>query len=204
MPGLGGLSRGEARGEERLKIVFPEKNVEVRKSFITLVLRSAIMQITVTAGEQVFTVEVPPDMEIENVKALCEAESGIAMAEMVLLLDGKALSDDKQTAVAAGLKDGEMVLLQRRPRPGQQGQGGVHMPDFSQIVVPGPSSSSSSHPARHSDDPQMIRDMLRANPDQLALLRQNNVRLAEAYDSGSMEEFAKVRSKRCWCRFTCY
>ena len=34
--------------------------------------------------------------------------------------------------------------------------------------------------------------MLRANPDQLALLKQNNPRLAEALESGKLEEFAKV------------
>ena len=34
--------------------------------------------------------------------------------------------------------------------------------------------------------------MLAANPDQLALLKQNNPRLAEAFTSGNLEEFAKV------------
>jgi hypothetical protein len=37
--------------------------------------------------------------------------------------------------------------------------------------------------------------MLAANPDQLALLRQNNPRLAEAYQSGSLDEFAKAQSR---------
>lgn len=42
------------------------------------------------------------------------------------------------------------------------------------------------------DDPAMIRDMLLANPDQLALLQQNNPALAEAVLSGSLDNFADV------------
>ena len=47
---------------------------------------------------------------------------------------------------------------------------------------------------RRDEDPAYIRDMLSASPDQLALLKQNNPRLAEAHQSGSLEQFAKVGS----------
>lgn len=76
--------------------------------------------------------------------------------------------------------------------------------DFSRIHVPG---SGPSTPNRNTntmsgsgnsqqqapplsvgqqDDPAMIRDMLLANPDQLALLQQNNPTLADAVLSGSL------------------
>ncbi|KAK8728180.1 hypothetical protein OTU49_009152 [Cherax quadricarinatus] len=42
------------------------------------------------------------------------------------------------------------------------------------------------------DDPAVIRDMLLANPEQLALLRHNNPKLAEALTSGDLEKFASV------------
>ena len=42
------------------------------------------------------------------------------------------------------------------------------------------------------DDPAMIRDMLLANPDQLALLQQNNSALADAVMSGSLGNYANV------------
>ena len=34
--------------------------------------------------------------------------------------------------------------------------------------------------------------MLRANPDQMAMLKQNNPKLSEALESGDLEAFAKV------------
>lgn len=62
--------------------------------------------------------------------------------------------------------------------------------DFSAIQVPqsGPSTPNRAPPLSvgFRDDPAMIRDMLRANPDQLALLQQNNPALAEAMLSGSL------------------
>ena len=66
---------------------------------------------------------------------------------------------------------------------------------FLQIFVSGagPSQPRPQQPAaRNEDDPAWIREMLAANPDQLALLKQNNPKLSEAYESGSLEQFAKV------------
>jgi DNA damage-inducible protein 1 len=60
--------------------------------------------------------------------------------------------------------------------------------DFSGIQVPGSSGGARSS----KDETAMIRDMLLANPDQLAILQQNNPALADAMLSGSLDEFGKV------------
>ncbi|XP_042239765.1 protein DDI1 homolog 2-like isoform X2 [Homarus americanus] len=44
----------------------------------------------------------------------------------------------------------------------------------------------------NQEDPAMIRDMLLANPEQLALLRHNNPKLAESLLSGGMDDFVTV------------
>merc|ERR1719233_2224920 len=113
--------------------------------------------------------------------------------------------DLKKSLKDYGVSEGDMVMMDRMrrqaprqvqsaPRPAA---GGAPSWDFSQIQIPsnllgGGAGAGPSQPARNEEDPAWIREMLQANPDQLALLKQNNPRLAEAYESGNLEEFAKV------------
>ncbi|XP_071945805.1 protein DDI1 homolog 2-like isoform X2 [Antedon mediterranea] len=67
--------------------------------------------------------------------------------------------------------------------------------DFSRISVPGSSNQTWSQQPRTmqprvtSPNPALLRDSLLANPDQAALLKQRNPRLADALTSGSLEKF---------------
>ena len=67
------------------------------------------MKVTVaTLSDTVFTLEVAADMEVENFKALCEVESGIPAAEMVLLFNGQV---QHLNSPIASFNTSEMVLL---------------------------------------------------------------------------------------------
>ncbi|XP_023326271.1 protein DDI1 homolog 2 [Eurytemora carolleeae] len=144
-------------------------------------------------------------------QAFCEIEAGIPSTEIGLLFNGIPLLENSKTLAQYGIKDGDMIVLDRiRPRGAEQqraigggglgaavgGAGGLPTFDFSRIQIPtnlgGGGGGSRPAAARNEEDPAFIREMLSANPDQLALLKQNNPRLAEAHQSGNLEEFAKV------------
>merc|ERR1712029_274132 len=78
------------------------------------------------------------------------------------------MTDARKSLKDYGVKDGDMVMMDRIRRQQRPAA------------------------ARSEDDPGWIREMLAANPDQLALLKQNNPKLAEALESGDLEAFAKV------------
>lgn len=83
------------------------------------------MQITVTTlSDQIFTLDVSEDLELENFKALCEFEIGIPASEIAIVSNGRPLHDDKRTLKQYEIKNGDMVLLQHiRGVQGQQSVG---------------------------------------------------------------------------------
>lgn len=71
------------------------------------------MQITITTlSDQLVTIDVSEDLELENFKVLCEIETGVPALEMALFWNGRPLHDGKLTLRQYGLKNGEIVLIQ--------------------------------------------------------------------------------------------
>merc|ERR1719402_490316 len=136
---------------------------------------------------------------LDNKKSL--KDYGVKEGDMIILDRIRSTPQNPQSAAG-------QAAAARAAAPsggGARGGGGASLNfDFSQIQIPtnllgggggaaGPSGgAASAAQARREDDPVFIRDMLRANPDQLSMLKQNNPRLAEAYESGNIDEFSKV------------
>lgn len=61
-----------------------------------------------------YVVEIDENMELENVMALLEAESGIPVAEQSISYDGRDLSNPKATMKESGVGNKAMLLLRRK------------------------------------------------------------------------------------------
>ena len=72
------------------------------------------MKITVTTlNDEIFSLDVSEDLELENFKVFCEIESGIPSNEILINHNGKPLIENQQSLKALGIADGDIVILQR-------------------------------------------------------------------------------------------
>lgn len=181
---------------------------------------AARMKITVTTlNDLLISIDVSPDMEIENLKALCECEVGFPANDMVITHEGRPLLDNKKDLAAYGVKEDDVLLIQQMNPQNTSGQlpnlgidfGAIQLPnaapanpnpttgiDFGAIQVPGsrPANPAPAQPqaavAPTKNTAERMWEELQAYPDRLALLRQNNPSLADAFQAGDKETFNRV------------
>ncbi|KAF8914366.1 hypothetical protein CPB84DRAFT_84380 [Gymnopilus junonius] len=116
------------------------------------------MELTfVTDLGQTFVVEIDPNMELENVMALLEAESLIPVNEQAISYEGRELSNPKATMQELGVTGTNAMLLLRR-----------------KVAAPGRSMEQ---------DAEMMRLQLLGDPNLMAQLRASQPEIADAAQS---------------------
>ncbi|KAG8926531.1 DNA damage-inducible protein 1 [Tulasnella sp. 418] len=63
---------------------------------------------------QSYSIEVDPQMQLEDIMALLEAESGIPINEQSISVEGRDLNDPKATLASLRIGDNAMLLLRRK------------------------------------------------------------------------------------------
>jgi DNA damage-inducible protein 1 len=68
--------------------------------------------ILTTLDGNIYPVEVSADIELVNLKALCELETKIPAERMKLFHEGKPLTDDNKTLAAFNVKEDDIIMVQ--------------------------------------------------------------------------------------------
>jgi len=123
---------------------------------------------------QSYTIEIDPQMELENIMALLEADSGIPVAEQSISFQGTDLVNPKATISECGVGDDAVLLLRRK------------------VTVAGRTIEQDAEMMRLQllGDPELMRQLREKQPDLAAaassdpaqfarLLRQTHQRLQE-------------------------
>ncbi|XP_064538354.1 protein DDI1 homolog 2 [Drosophila montana] len=112
------------------------------------------MKITVTTtDDKLFFLDVAEDLELENLKALCAMEIGTEVSQIMVLFNGRELTNDKQSLKQFGVRDGDCIVLERRrsnPNRTAGNNPSISHLDFSSIAVPGTSTTGGSPPAQNA------------------------------------------------------
>ncbi|GAA5886284.1 hypothetical protein JCM5296_003548 [Sporobolomyces johnsonii] len=146
------------------------------------------MLVTVATEEgNTFSLDLDPTMELENVLALLEAESGIAVDDQLLFFSGKQLTGLKDSLESSGVNSGDVLLLrQKSTDPGSQSVAGRNV----------------------DRDSEIMRRQLLGDPRQMARLREELPEIAAAAESdparfrellhqfSSMQESARLQQQR--------
>ena len=60
-----------------------------------------------------YTVEVNSDIEVINLKALCEQETSIPVDQISLYYNGRPITGDSNTLASYSIKDNDIIMVQR-------------------------------------------------------------------------------------------
>jgi len=140
------------------------------------------MKILLTTLEgNIYPVEVSSDIEVVNLKALCEQETNIVASKMSLTHNGQPLSDDSRSLSSYNVKEDDILMIQQIV--GNNPAVNVPLIDFSSISVPQSrprSSNSTSGTSSSAANMSNMRRLLMSDPAQFEMIRQRYPDLADA------------------------
>ncbi|KAF9986343.1 DNA damage-inducible protein 1 [Modicella reniformis] len=128
----------------------------------------------------IHTIEVDSQMELENIKALLEADCHIPADEQVLLHNNRELQDPKSTLEANNVAPDDILTLQRRSNKQRTSIS---------TITPGSGAGPSVHPGQiaqgggNPHDAEQIRQHVISNPSLLRQLRETQPELAAAAEN---------------------
>jgi len=136
----------------------------------------------VTDIGETYPVEIDPNMTLEDVMALLEAESGIPVAEQSISCEGRDLGNVKHTMLECGVPDNSMLHLRRK----------VNMPGGRQVE-----QDAEMMRLQLLGDPQLMQQ-LRATQPEIADAAQNDPAkfaqlLRQTRDRNTQAELARLR-----------
>lgn len=149
-------------------LIFPGVAVTCFSSLSPLL---SSMITVVTEDDRTFPMDVDVSIELENLKALIEADSSIAAADQQLMYRGAILADEQATLASLGVQNDDILLL-RNSRHSQQQQ--------QRVGQAGGSASGSQAASSEEQWSEQIRQQILNDPNTLAMLRANNPDMAEA------------------------
>ncbi|KAF8646404.1 hypothetical protein AX16_007269 [Volvariella volvacea WC 439] len=112
-----------------------------------------------------FVVEIDPNMELENVMALLEAESGIPVAEQSITYNGRELKNPKSTMRQLGVEGNAAMLMLRRTVSNAAGRPIERDAEMMRLQLLG--------------DPSLMRQLQETQPELAAAAQNNPARFAE-------------------------
>ncbi|KZT29396.1 hypothetical protein NEOLEDRAFT_596344 [Neolentinus lepideus HHB14362 ss-1] len=112
---------------------------------------------------QTYGVEIDPTMELENVMALLEAESGVPVDEQSIFYENRELTNGKATMRDLGVGENAMLLLRRKVRAA-----GREIPQDAEMMR-----------LQLLGDPQMMQQIRESNPELAAAAQSDPARFAE-------------------------
>lgn len=112
---------------------------------------------------QTYVVEIDPTMELENVMALLEAESGIPIDEQSIFYEDRELNNPKATMQGLGVGESAMLLLRRKVRAA-----GRQIPQDAEMMR-----------LQLLGDPHMMEQIRESNPELAAAAQSDPARFSE-------------------------